>query len=139
MTHNLGIRHKTIMQPLTCVRCRRPMSSAFASVGEYAYGPKCAKIAGLLPNVSHAPKAPMRQTVTGSHQLALDLQHTCMPKPARKSHRYSLNGVDVLAMEDGHRIEVAEIGPLWLGARHTVDARDLAPQPMAYYHGQIPQ
>ena len=137
------------MQPLTCVRCRRPMSAAFATVGEYAYGPKCAKIAGLLPNVSHAPKAPMRQPVTDSHQLALDLQHTCMPKPARKSHRYSLNGVDVLAMEDGHRVEVAEIvplllgspnsvGPLWLGARHTANARDLVPQPMAYYHGQIP-
>lgn len=126
------------MHPLTCVRCRRPMSAAFATVGEYAYGPKCAKIAGVTPNVSHAPRAPTAQPEIDARQLALDLQHTCMPKPARKSHRYSLNGVDVIAMDDGRRVEVAEIGPLWLGARHTVDARDLVPQPMAYYHGQIP-
>ena len=125
------------MQPLTCVRCRRPMSAAFATVGEYAYGPKCAKIAGLLPNVSHAPKAPMRQTVTDSHQLALGFasEH----KPARQGHRYTHDGISVMAMENGERIEVAEIGPLWLGVRHTVDARDLVPQPMAYFHGQIPQ
>jgi len=124
------------MKPLTCVRCRRPMSAAFATVGEYAYGPKCAKIAGVMPNVSHAPKAPMRQTVTDCHQLALDLasEH----KPARQGHRYTHAGISVMAMENGERIEVAEIGPLWLGARHTVDARDLVPQPMAYYHGQIP-
>lgn len=42
---------------LVCVRCRRPMSAAFSTVGEYAYGPKCAKIAGVLPNASHAPRA----------------------------------------------------------------------------------
>ena len=113
------------------------MSAAFASVGEYAYGPKCAKIAGVLPNVSHAPKAPMRQTVTDSHQLPLDL--TNEHKTARQGHRYTHDGIAVMAMENGERVEVAEIGPLWLGARRTVDARDLVPQPMAYYHGAIPQ
>lgn len=125
------------MHPLTCVRCRRPMSAAFATVGEYAYGPKCAKIAGLLPSVSHAPRAPMRQTVTDDHQLALDLasEH----KPARQGHRYTIGDLSVMAMENGERVQVAEIGPHWLGARHTVDARDLVPQPMAYYHGAIPQ
>lgn len=137
MTDNHGIRHKTIMQPLTCVRCRRPMSAAFAAVGEYAYGPKCAKIAGVMPNVSHAPKAPMRQTVTDSHQLALDLSSE--RKTARQGHRYTLGQLSVMAMANGELVEVAEIGPLWLGARHTVEARDLAPQPMAYYHGAIPQ
>ena len=121
---------------LVCVRCRRPMSAAFATVGEYAYGPKCAKIAGLLPNVSHAPKAPMRQTVTDCHQLALDL--TRERKTAKQGHRYTLGEISVMALESGELVEVAEIGPHWLGARHTVDARDLAPQPMAYYHGQIP-
>lgn len=125
------------MHPLTCARCRRPMSAAFASVGEYAYGPKCAKIAGLLPSVSHAPRAPMAQPEVDARQLPLDLasEH----KPARQGHRYTLGQLSVMAMECGERVEVAEIGPLWLGARHTVDARDLVPQPMAYYHGQIPQ
>ena len=113
------------------------MSAAFATVGEYAYGPKCAKITGVLPNVSHAPKPPMAQPEVDARQLALDLasEH----KPARQGHRYIHDGISVMAMENGERVEVAEIGPLWLGARHTVDARDLAPQPMAYYHGQIPQ
>lgn len=112
------------------------MSAAFATVGEYAYGPKCAKIAGVMPNVSHAPKAPMRQTVTDSHQLALDLasEH----KPARQGHRYTLGEIIVMAMESGERVQVAEIGPLWFGVRHTVDAYDLVPQPMSYFHGQIP-
>ena len=112
------------------------MSAAFATVGEYAYGPKCAKIAGLQPNATHAPKAPMRQTVTDCHQLALYLasEH----KPARQGHRYTHNGISVMAMENGERVEVAEIGPLWFGVRHTVDAYDLVPQPMAYFHGQIP-
>ena len=122
---------------LICVRCRRPMSAAFATVGEYAYGPKCAKIAGLLPNTTHAPRAPMAQPEVDASQLALDLasEH----KPARQGHRYTHDGISVMAMENGERVEVAEIGPLWFGARHTVDARDLVPQPMAYYHGQIPQ
>lgn len=121
---------------LVCVRCRRPMSAAFATVGEYAYGPKCAKIAGLLPNVSHAPKAPMAQPEVDARQLALDLasEH----KPARQGHRYTHDGISVMAMENGERVQVAEIGPLWFGVRHTVDACDLVPQPMAYFHGQIP-
>ena len=122
---------------LVCVRCRRPMSAAFATVGEYAYGPKCAKIAGLQPNATHAPKAPMAQPEVDARQLALDLasEH----KPARQGHRYTHDGISVMAMENGERVQVAEIGPLWFGVRHTVDARDLVPQPMAYFHGQIPQ
>lgn len=120
---------------MVCVRCRRQMSSAFASVGQYAYGPKCAKIAGLLPNVGHAPRAPMRQPVTDCHQLALDL--TSERKTAKQGRRYTHGGKIVMAMESGETVEVAEIGPHWLGARHTVDARDLVPQPMAYFHGQI--
>ena len=112
------------------------MSAAFATVGEYAYGPKCAKITGVLPNVSHAPKPPMAQPEVDARQLALDLasEH----KPARQGHRYTHDGISVMAMENGERVEVAEIGPLWFGVRHTVDARDLVPQPMAYFHGQIP-
>lgn len=125
------------MHPLTCVRCLRPMSSAFATVGEYAYGPKCAKIAGVLPNVSHAPRAPMAQPEVDARQLALDL--SIERKTARQGHRDTLWQLSVMAMANGERVEVAEIGPMWLGARHTVDARDLVPQPMAYYHGQIPQ
>lgn len=121
---------------LVCVRCRRPMSTAFSTVGEYAYGPKCAKIAGVLPNVRHAPRAPMAQPEVDARQLALDLasEH----KPARQGHRYTHDGISVMAMENGERVQVAEIGPLWFGVRHTVDAYDLVPQPMAYFHGQIP-
>ena len=113
------------------------MSAAFATVGEYAYGPKCAKIAGLLPNVTYAPRAPMVQPDVDARQLALDL--TSERKTARQGHRYTLGQLSVMAMENGERVEVAEIGPMWLGARHTVEARDLVAQPMAYYHGQIPQ
>lgn len=121
---------------LVCVRCRRPMSAAFSTVGEYAYGPKCAKIARVLPNISHAPRAPMAQPEVDVRQLALDLSSE--RKTARQGHRYTLGQLSVMAMENGDLVEVAEIGPLWIGARHTVDARDLAPQPMAYFHGQIP-
>ena len=112
------------------------MSAAFSTVGEYSYGPKCAKIAGVLPNVSHAPRAPMAQPEVDARQLALDLasEH----KPARQGHRYTHDGISVMAMENGERVQVAEIGPLWFGVRHTVDACDLVPQPMAYFHGQIP-
>ena len=112
------------------------MSAAFSTVGEYSYGPKCAKIAGVLPNVSHAPRAPMDQPEVDARQLALGFasEH----KPARQGHRYTHDGISVMAMENGERVQVAEIGPLWFGVRHTVDAYDLVPQPMAYFHGQIP-
>ena len=32
---------------MMCVRCNRPLTTPAATVGIYAYGPKCAKAAGM--------------------------------------------------------------------------------------------
>ena len=62
-----------------------------------------------------------------------------MNQPAQQGHAYEYEGVRVLAMESGTRIDVAIIHDPWLGQRMTVDAKDLEPLPMAYFHGQVPQ
>lgn len=58
---------------------------------------------------------------------------------ATQGHAYLLDGIKVLAMESGERVQVREIGPLWLGRAHHVDADLLEPVPMAYFHGQVPR
>lgn len=60
---------------------------------------------------------------------------------AQQGHRYRLGALDVLALSSGARPLVARIipGQFWpLGRPFHVDAEDLKPQPMAYFHGEIP-
>ncbi len=58
---------------------------------------------------------------------------------AKQGHSYSYEGVRVIAMETGPRVEVAIIHDPWLGQRFMADAEKLEPLPMAYYHGEVPQ
>lgn len=60
-------------------------------------------------------------------------------KVARQGHAYFLNGIKVLAMESGDRVTVREIGLLWLGWAHHVDADMLEPAPMKYFGGEVPR
>lgn len=60
---------------------------------------------------------------------------------AQQGHRYRLGALDVLALSSGQRPRVARINPeqFWpLGHPFNVDADDLKPQPMKYFHGEVP-
>lgn len=64
------------------------------------------------------------------------------PGQAQQGHRYLWCGVDeVLALENGPRVRVAVLDEdqPWLGSKHIVDAVDLTPLPMRYYHGDVPR
>lgn len=65
-----------------------------------------------------------------------------MSVAAQQGHRYLWCGVDeVLALESGPRVRVAllEADDLWIGTRYTVDAADLTPLPMRYFHDEVPR
>lgn len=59
---------------------------------------------------------------------------------AQQGHLYLLNGQKVLALESGPFVRVVRINQdhPWLGDIESVYAVDLVPQPMKYFHGQIP-
>lgn len=64
------------------------------------------------------------------------------PGQAQQGHRYLWCGVDeVLALESGPRVRVAvlEWHRVWLGPEYTVNAADLTPLPMRYFHGEVPR
>ena len=48
---------------MKCIRCNRPLTIPAATVGIYAYGPKCAKAAGkaLIRAASQRPKQAKQQ------------------------------------------------------------------------------
>ena len=58
----------------------------------------------------------------------------------KQGHRYRHGDTDVLVMESGRMVPVAEIlpGPPWLGPRFFVRAEWLLPLPMRYFHGEVP-
>lgn len=61
---------------------------------------------------------------------------------AQQGHRYRLGPVDVMALSSGLRPRVAAIysGKFWpLGEPFEANAADLKPQPMAYFHGELPK
>ena len=41
---------------MICVRCNKELNKPFLMVGQYAYGPKCAKIAGLADSKKQKSK-----------------------------------------------------------------------------------
>lgn len=60
---------------------------------------------------------------------------------AKQGHRYRLGDRSVLAMESGIVVIVREIDhkePYPLGKEITVKASWLQPEPMSYFHGEIP-
>lgn len=64
------------------------------------------------------------------------------PGQAQQGHRYLWCGVDeVLALESGPRVRVALLDDmqLWFETRYIVDAADLTPMPMRYFHGEVPR
>jgi len=64
------------------------------------------------------------------------------PGQARQGHRYRWYGWDVLALQSGEgMVRVADLVPdwPWLGEVRRVPAAELIPQPMRYFHGEIPQ
>ena len=64
------------------------------------------------------------------------------PGQAQQGHRYLWCGVDeVLALESGQRVRVALLDDmqLWFETRYIVDATDLTPLPMRYFHGEVPR
>ena len=61
---------------------------------------------------------------------------------AQQGHKYELDGVEVLALTSGPRPRIAAIvhDRLWpLDEAVEVDAADLVPLPMAYFHNQVPK
>ena len=60
---------------------------------------------------------------------------------ARQGHRYKYGDLNVIALQHGHVVEAIEIdpsNPSGMGRKHTVKASWLTPQPMVYFHGEIP-
>lgn len=121
---------------LKCARCQKPMKAAYVSDGPFSWGPKCAKAAGFTRPTGPRFKAAEAQPEIDSRQLALPMEPV---RPVIQGHRYKLDGVDVLAMESGHDVTVADIGGQWLTNHRRASAEHMTPQPMAYFHGQIPQ
>lgn len=61
---------------------------------------------------------------------------------AHQGHKYELDGVEVLALSSGLRPRIAAIlhDRLWpLDEAVEVDAVELTPLPMTYFHGAIPE
>ena len=60
---------------------------------------------------------------------------------AKQGHRYLLGEKSVLSMQSGVVVEVRELDfneAYPLGKAFTVKASWLKPQPMSYFHGEIP-
>lgn len=57
---------------------------------------------------------------------------------AKQGHRYRHGEADVLALESGRVVRVAELvpGQPWLGRPFTARAERLQPLPMRYFHGE---
>lgn len=62
-------------------------------------------------------------------------------KTARQGHRYTYHQKNVLALATGPMVRVLEFSLTdpWLSNIFTVSAEKLVPQPMKYFHGEIPQ
>jgi hypothetical protein len=62
------------------------------------------------------------------------------PHIAQQGHRYLLDGQPVISLEHSHRPKVLYVLPdpmLWITRQ--VDARQLTPQPLRYFHGEMPK
>jgi len=116
---------------MRCERCQKPLTRAYVQDGPYAWGPKCARIAGFTRPTG--PRAAQPQPVEADpRQIALDLPE---PRYAQQGHPYAHDGRKVIAMESGERIRcrpVDECEPLGIGAAYVVDAGELVDLPLRY-------
>jgi hypothetical protein len=62
-------------------------------------------------------------------------------KRAQQGHRYQLNGKPVLALESGLRVKVLFFDPAnpLVGKLAKAFCSELVPQPMKYFHGEVPK
>jgi len=60
---------------------------------------------------------------------------------AKQGHRYTYNNHSVLALNTGRIVRILSFDPAkpWFGKIQKVPACFLTPEPMAYFHGEIPQ
>lgn len=63
------------------------------------------------------------------------------PQIAKQGHRYTYHQKNVLALATGPVVRVLEFSLTdpWLSNTFTVSAEKLVPQPMKYFHGEIPR
>lgn len=119
---------------MKCVRCDRPIGQAAVMVGAYAYGPKCARKAGLIVS---APVAAIKQPALDERQMPLGFT---APATAKQGLAYFHNGRKCIALEAGHDVEVMgydENNP-WYFTKWRVSADALTPAPSRYLGGAIP-
>lgn len=119
---------------MKCISCNRPIGQASVMVGAYAYGPKCARKAGLIVR---APVAAVKQPATDERQLPLSLPE---PFKAKQGRPYTHDGRKCIALESGHEVDVMgydENNP-WYFTKWRVSADDLTPAPSRYLGGAIP-
>lgn len=60
---------------------------------------------------------------------------------AQQGHAYEFRGRKVLALDVSDRLPTVAYAPpdaLWISEPFHVNAEDLKPLPMAYFHGQVP-
>jgi hypothetical protein len=117
-----------------CVSCNRPIGQAAVMVGAYAYGPKCARKAGLIVS---APVAAVKQPAPDERQMPLGLT---APATAKQGLAYFHDGRKCIALEAGHNVEVMgydENNP-WYFTKWRVSADALTPAPSRYLGGAIP-
>lgn len=118
---------------MKCVRCNRPIGQAAVMVGVYAYGPKCAKLAGLV--ISN-PVAAVKQPPIDDRQMPLALP---TPAVAKQGRPYTHEGRKCIALESGQDIEVMgydESQP-WMFTKWRVSADALTPAPSRYLGGAV--
>ena len=64
---------------MKCVRCGKPLTRPALMTGAYAWGPKCARLAGLSAQAEKLPRRAARiiennrSTVADPRQMALEL------------------------------------------------------------------
>lgn len=63
------------------------------------------------------------------------------PQQAQQGHRYTYHQKHVLAMESGWFVRVLVFDPErpWVSYTTHARANKLVPQPMKYFHGEIPK
>jgi hypothetical protein len=59
----------------------------------------------------------------------------------KQGHRYSLGGSSVIALDSGPQARVMHFRPgePWHGLVEVVSADQLVPEPMKYFHGEVPK
>ncbi len=118
---------------MKCIQCNRPIGRAAVVVGSYAYGPKCARKAGLIVS---APVAAIKQPEIDPRQLPLSLPDPVM---AKQGSPYLHDGHKCIALQSGCEVEVLGIDESnpWIFKKWRASADALTPAPSRYLGGAI--